>query len=484
MADETLLRQTIAHLKRRGAAYAEARTVCRLHESLAVENGQVKNVSLATDAGVGVRVLVGGSWGFACTPQRTQAAWRRAADEALAIARASAPLNRRAVALTPLAPQRGTYTTPCAVDPFSVPLAKKLDYLFWASQVLREGPHVTRTSALLDFYRTEKHLLTSEGTDVRQTIIESAAMIEVVAQSGEEVQRRSYPNSHHGAYAQGGYEYVKSLDLVGGAAQIRQEVVQLLRAKEPRPGPTTIILDSSQLALQIHESCGHPVELDRVQGTELSYAGGSFLTTDKRGRFRYGSPLVTIVADSTVPGGCGTFGFDDEGVPAARHEIVTRGIFTGYLSSRESAAKAGLRESSGAMRAESWSVPPLVRMTNVNLEPGDATLDELIHETKRGYLLSTNKSWSIDDQRLNFQFSTEIGWEIAGGRLGRVVKNPIYTGITPRFWGGCTGIAHRSFWKLWGIPNCGKGEPTQSMHVGHGTAPARFAHVLVGRKRR
>ena len=483
MSDETLLRRMITHLKRRGAAYAEARTVHRLHESLAVENGQVKNVSLSTDAGVGLRVLVGGSWGFACTPQRMASAWRRAADEALAIARASAGLNRHAVRLTPLSPQRGTYTTSCEVDPFTVSLAKKLDYLFWASQVLQEGPHIQRAIVLLDFYRTEKRLVTTEGTDVAQTVIESGAMVEAVAHGGGEVQRRSYPNSHHGAHAQGGYEYVKSLDLVGGAAQIRQEVAALLRAKEPRPGPTTIILDSSQLALQIHESCGHPVELDRVQGTELSYAGGSFLTTDKRGRFRYGSPLVNIVADSTVQGGVGTFGFDDEGVPAARHDIIKDGLFVGYLSSRESAAKAGLRSSSGAMRAESWNVPPLVRMTNVNLEPGTAALDALIRETKRGYLLSTNKSWSIDDQRLNFQFSTEIGWEIAGGRLGRVVKNPIYTGITPRFWGGCTGIAHRSQWKLWGIPNCGKGEPTQSMHVGHGTAPARFANVLVGRRR-
>ena len=481
MVQPELLRTVIAYLQRRGADYAEARHVAVLHESLAVENAQVKHVSRSADEGIGLRVLVGGSWGFACTPQRTAAACRRAADEALAIARASATINRRPVSLAPLAPQRGRYDTPCEVDPFTVPLSNKLDYLFWASQVLQESPHIQRTIALLDFYRTDKHLVTTEGTDVAQRIIESAAMIEAVAHSGGEVQRRSYPNSHHGAFAQSGYEYVKSLDLVGGARQIRQEVAALLRAKEPRPGPTTVILDSSQLALQIHESCGHPAELDRVQGAELSYAGGSFLTTDKRGRFRYGSRLVNLVADSTTPQGAGTFGFDDEGVPAGRHDLVRRGLFVGYLSSRESAAKARLSASSGAMRAESWSVPPLVRMTNVNLEPGDASLDELIHDTKRGYLLSTNKSWSIDDRRLNFQFSTEIGWEIVNGRLGRIVKNPIYTGITPRFWGGCTGIAHRSHWKLWGIPNCGKGEPTQSMHVGHGAAPARFARVLVGR---
>lgn len=304
-----------------------------------------------------------------------------------------------------------------------------------------------------------------------------------MATSGEEVQRRSYPNSHHGAHAQAGYEYVKALDLVGGAETIRQEAVALLSAKEPRPGETTVILDSSQVALQMHESCGHPVELDRVLGTEISFAGSSFLTPARRGKFVYGSPRVTIVADAATPQGVGSAAYDDEGVAAQQTELIKRGVFVGYLSSRETAATLGLRGSSGAMRAESWNVPPLIRMTNVNLLPGDATLEQLIRDTRRGYLLSTNKSWSIDDRRLNFQFSTEIGWEIAHGKLGAMVKNPIYTGITPVFWKSCTGVGDQATWRLWGIPNCGKGEPGQSMHVGHGAPPARFTKVFVGRKR-
>jgi TldD protein len=269
------------------------------------------------------------------------------------------------------------------------------------------------------------------------------------------------------------------LDLVGGAKTIQTEVLHLLRARPPKAGLTTLVLDPTQVVMQLHESCGHPVELDRALGQELSYAGGSFLTPDQLGRFRYGSDAVTIVADATIPGGVGSFGFDDEGVPAQRVELVKRGAFVGYLSSRESAAQLGLGASGGAMRAEHWDVPPLIRMTNVNLEPQDATLEALIRDINHGYLLATNKSWSIDDKRLNFQFTTEIGWEIVRGKLGAIVKDPLYTGLTPRFWQRCSGLTNRQTWRLWGVPNCAKGEPVQLMHVGHGAPYARFDGVMV-----
>ncbi len=324
-----------------------------------------------------------------------------------------------------------------------------------------------------------KVFASTDGSEIEQHLIESGAGLEVVAQQGNDVQVRSYPNSHHGALAQAGFEYVKQLDLVGGAKTIQHEVLQLLRAKPPKAGQTTLILDPTQMVMQLHESCGHPAELDRVLGQELSYAGGSFLTPDRLGTFRYGSKHITIVADATAPGGVGTFGYDDEGVAAQRMELVHEGMFTGYLSSRESAARLGLRASSGAMRAEQWDVPPLVRMTNVNLEPGEATLGELLQDITHGYLLSTNKSWSIDDRRLNFQFTTEIGWEIMDGKLGSVVKNPLYTGITHQFWQRCTGLTNRDTWRLWGVPNCAKGEPVQLMHVGHGAPYARFDGVAI-----
>jgi TldD protein len=345
--------------------------------------------------------------------------------------------------------------------------------------LLAGTPAIKRATAHMDFSKYTKLFLSTDGARLEQSFIESGAGLEVVAQQGSEVQNRSYPNSHHGALAQAGFEYVKQLDLVGGAKTIQTDVLHLLRAKSPKAGLTTLILDPTQVVMQLHESCGHPVELDRALGQELSYAGGSFLTPERLGTFRYGSPQVNIVADATCPGGVGSFGYDDEGVPAQRVELVRRGTFVGYLSSRESAARLELRSSSGAMRADGWSVPPLVRMTNVNLEPGEATLEQLLHGVKHGYLLSTNKSWSIDDRRLNFQFTTEIAWEITNGQLGAIVKNPLYTGITPQFWGRCTGVGNRSTWRLWGVPNCAKGEPVQLMHVGHGAPYARFDGVQI-----
>jgi TldD protein len=229
----------------------------------------------------------------------------------------------------------------------------------------------------------------------------------------------------------------------------------------------------------VHDSIGHPIELDRVFGTEAAYAGTSFLTTEKLGNFKYGSEHVNVVADATEPGGLGTFGFDDEGVPAQRTEIVRNGLFLGYLTSRETAAALGQR-SNGAMRASGWNRIPLIRMTNVSLEPGDWTLDDMIADTDDGIYMETNRSWSIDDKRLNFQFGTEIGREIKNGKLGDLVKNATYTGITPQFWGSCDAVGNRDTWVVWGTPNCGKGQPQQTMGTGHGASPARFRNVKVG----
>jgi TldD protein len=229
----------------------------------------------------------------------------------------------------------------------------------------------------------------------------------------------------------------------------------------------------------VHESCGHPIELDRVLGTEAAYAGTSFLTIDKLGNFRYGSPIVNITADATTPGGLGTFGFDDEGVPAHATPIIRAGIFVGYLTSRETAASLG-QASNGTMRADGWNRLPIIRMTNINLEPGEWRFDDLVADTEDGLYMEMNKSWSIDDKRLNFQFATEIAYEIKKGKLGRLFKNATYTGITPAFWGGCDAICNRDHWAVWGTPNCGKGQPSQTAHVGHGTAPARFRGVQVG----
>ena len=474
-----LVAWTVRQLQRRGADYADVRYDHLLHESLVAEQERIASISRFESAGFGLRVLIKGSWGFAATPHLTRPAVTHAIQQAIGLAKACTILNRGARPLAPVRPVRARYQSPCAVDPFAVPLARKIDYLLWANQTVLGPDAIQRVASHMDFYQRRKLFVSTDGAHIEQTFIESGAGLEVVARRGDVVQQRSVPNSHHGALAQAGYEYVKALDLVGAAQTAQRDVLQLLRAEPPRAGTTTLILDPTQVVMQLHESCGHPTELDRALGQELSYAGGSFLTPDQLGRLRYGSRLVTIMADATIPGAVGSFGFDDEGVPAQRVPLIKEGLFVGYLSSRESAARLGLPASGGAMRAEGWAVAPLIRMTNVNLEPGNATLEELCHGVKHGYLLTTNKSWSIDDRRLNFQFTTELAQEIVNGRPGAIVRDPLYTGITPEFWGRCTGVGRREDWRLWGIPNCAKGEPMQLMHVGHGASYARFDGVTI-----
>ena len=239
------------------------------------------------------------------------------------------------------------------------------------------------------------------------------------------------------------------------------------------------MIDSEQMELQVHESVGHPTELDRVYGTEAAYAGTSFLKPDDLGSLRYGSEHMNVTADATTPGGLGTFGFDDEGVPARREPIVAEGVLRGFLTSRETAARIG-SGAGGSMRADGWSRMPLVRMTNLHLEPGEGSLEELIAGVDDGIYLETNKSWSIDDKRLNFQFGTQIAWEIKDGKLGRMLRDATYTGQTPVFWGSLDAVAGRDEWVLHGLTNCGKGQPGQYAHVSHGASPARFRNVQVG----
>ena len=462
-----------------GATYADARVMERATESIRVKNERVEGVASADDVGMNVRVIVNNAWGFAATAQLDQRGAERVAEQAVRIARASAQVAGKPVELSPLPPQHGTYTTPLRRDPYLVPLNEKVDLLLNACQAMRALKGVTVASGTMAFGREHKIFASSEGSYVEQTLYDSGAGIEASAMSEGEVQVRSYPNSFMQVGTEG-YEFIEAMDLVGNAPRVAEEAVRLLTAKQcPSDVYTTVILDSSQTALQIHESCGHPIELDRVLGMEAGFVGKSFLTLEKLGTFRYGSDQVNMVADATTPGGLGTFGWDDEGVPAQRSDIVKNGLFVGYLMSRDTAPILGLA-SNGCARADGWNRVPMIRMTNVSLLPGTWTLADLIADTKDGLYLSTNRSWSIDDRRLNFQFGTEIGWEIKNGKLGDMIKNATYTGITPEFWGSCDAICDRDHWVVWGTPNCGKGEPMQVMRTGHGASPARFRNVHVG----
>jgi TldD protein len=270
-------------------------------------------------------------------------------------------------------------------------------------------------------------------------------------------------------------------NLPAHALKTAEEAVALLSAESCPSGTSDIILESSQLALQIHESMGHPSELDRALGQELNFAGASFLTPEKLGKLQYGSAIVNLVADATKSGALGSFGFDDEGVQAQNVDLVKNGLFCGYLSSRDTAEQIGLTRSGGMMRAESWNFAPIIRMTNISLLPGAAgSLEDIIADTKDGILMETNRSWSIDQLRYNFQFSTEAGWQIKNGRRTKLLKSCSYGGITPEFWNACDAIGGLENYIDWGTPNCGKGQPMQTMWTGHGASPSRFRKIAVG----
>jgi TldD protein len=463
-----------------GASYADVRVVRRREESIAVKTGRVEGVAMGESEGFGLRVLVDGAWGFASSDHLDLAEADRIAALAVRIAKASATALRRPVVLDDRPPAHGTFETPVVEDPFEVPLEAKIADLVAADRAASTVKGIAFTESMYAAQREWKTFAATDGSYIEQTITHVGTGLEANAIEGDEHQRRSYPDAG-GGYQAAGYEYIRSLDLGAHAEAYAEEAVELLTAPQCPPGRRTIILDPSQLYLQLHESCGHPTELDRVFGTEASYAGTSFLTTDKLDEgFRYGSDKITIVADATAAGGMGSFGWDDEGVAAQAVPLVQNGIFVGYLSSRETAPRIG-RRSGGAMRADGWNRIPLIRMTNVNLMPVPGmNLDEIVADTDDGLYLASNRSWSIDDRRLNFQFATEVAYEIKGGKKGRLYKNPTYPGITYEFWRSCDAVGDERSFVMLGTPNCGKGEPGQTAHVGHAVPGARFRDVQVG----
>ena len=462
-----------------GATYADIRIVETVSESIAVKNGKLEKISHRFDTGFGIRVIAGGSWGFASSNILTPTEIEKIAAAAVTIAKASATVQNKQVKLTPLKATTSVYRTPIEIDPFNVSDEEKLELLFDADEKLRQDDRIVVASSSLYFLKKKTYFASTEGSNTSQEIIESGGGISATATDGKEMERRSYPNSMGGQAQCRGYESILEMDLSGNANRVRDEAVALLSAEICPTKETSLILDSSQLALQVHESIGHPVELDRILGMEASFAGTSFISTDDVGSLKYGSPIVNVTADATIPGALGTFGFDDEGVPAQRTDIITDGILTGLLTSRETAGVLK-RESNATMRADGWNRTPIIRMTNINLLPGAWSFDDLIADTDDGIYMETNKSWSIDDKRLNFQFATEIAWEISGGERKKMYRSPNYTGLTPEFWNSCDAICNESHWSVWGTPNCGKGEPMQVAHVAHGTSPSRFLNVKVG----
>ena len=463
-----------------GATYCDARILKRQSQFIQTKNDKLLALNQEESTGVGIRVLANGGWGFCATQNLSEKSLSRCAQQATAIARASGSCRREAIKLVPEPAWRATWTSPHLIDPFTVELDTKLDLLLSCAETILKVPGITLAQGMLHFIKDRQFFASSEGAQIEQLSIRSGCLIEATAAADGDQQRCSYPCSF-GQYEQSGYEIVEKWNLPAHAEEIARRAVALLSAPTCPRGEIDTIIGASQLGLQIHESMGHPSELDRALGQEINFAGASFLTPDKLGKLRYGSKLVNLVADATASGALGSFGFDDEGVQAQCTYLVKDGVFKGYLSSRDTAALVGLRRSGGAMRAESWNYAPIIRMTNISLVPGEAgSLEDLIADTKDGLYMETNKSWSIDSMRYNFQFSTEAAWEIKNGKLGRLLKNPSYSGITPDFWNSCDAIAGRSHYTEWGTPNCGKGQPMQTMWTGHGASPARFRKLSVG----
>lgn len=477
--DRSLVEEALDTMAAGGCEYGDIRMEYNKSENITVKNDKPEVIRQGESMGYGIRVLVKGSWGFFSCDELTRKGIVKTTRKALAIARAGQKAPSNHVLYQPSPKIRARFVTPFERDPFSVSLEEKLSLLSSATGKMLKKNGIRIAKGFADSSKKNKLFASTKGSWIEQEITTCGGGILATAIKDGEVQIRSYPSSFRGNFATAGWEFVQAMELDNYAPEVAAEAIALIKAREcPVVDRATIILGSDQLSLQIHESIGHPIELDRVFGQEASYAGTSFLNPQMLGAFRYGSAEVTITADATTPLGLGSFGYDDEGTPSQCVAIIEKGILKNFLTSCGTAAHLkGKKRSNGTARAESWKNIPLIRMTNINMEPGTWDFEDLISDTKHGYLLETNKSWSIDDKRINFQFGTEAAWEIKNGKIGRLFKNPVYTGITPVFWNSCDAVCNANYWELWGVPNCGKGEPPQTMHVGHGAAPARFRNV-------
>lgn len=469
-------------IRRPAVEYADARLELCRDRHLATRNGKVAAVTESESLGLAIRVLVSGAWGFAATNDLTYRGIEATVRRALDIASASALALKRPARLAAEQPYQSDWVSPCLIDPFRMTPGEQLGLMLDVDAELRHNPAITLAECSMSFTRREKWFASTIGSDIHQLKIHSGAGYAAQCYRGDEIQKRSYPNSFGGQYQLKGYELIHELKLKENAARIAEEAVALHSADLCPEGRFNLILDGSQLGLQIHESIGHPIELDRVLGSEANYAGLSFLSPADAGKLRYGSDIVNVVCDARLDHGpgLGTFAFDDEGVPAQRNVIVENGIFRGFMTSRETAAEIGQSRSNGTMRADGWARLPLIRMTNVSLQPGSDSLDSVFSGVGRAIYMETNKSWSIDDKRYNFQFGCEIAWEIRDGRRVRMLRNPTYSGISTEFWNSCEAISGPEHWTLWGVPNCGKGQPEQVIGTGHGASPSRFREISVG----
>jgi len=462
----------------RGAHYCDVRFERSRSERVDVRNGDVSGLADTRSDGYGIRALVSGAWGFASSNGFDDAALDRAAARAVAMASAGAKIAARRIGEVPTQKYVDTFATHLERDPQTIPIGERIALLLDAEKALHATPSISVGRAWMDLWRTEKFFFSSIGSQIAQTIVQSGSGMSALAVGNGDSQMRMWPGDR-GLYQGGGYEIIEAAQLRENAQRTGEEAHQLLSAPQCPSGTMDIVLGGSQVSLQIHESCGHAAELDRVMGWEANFSGTSFLSFEALGDLQYGSNIVNIEIDGSLPRGIATVGYDDEGTRSVRSDVIREGRLVGFESSRDTARLIG-RESNACVRAQSWQHVPMIRMCNLNLLPGTTPFEELFTGIKHGVYMEANRSWSIDDRRLNFQFGCQIGWEIVDGKRGRMLKNPTYAGVTPQFWNSCDAIGDADSWFAWGTPNCGKGEPMQTGRTTQAAAPARFRNVEVG----
>lgn len=469
----------LAQAVKLGASYADIRINRYRRESIATRERQVQNVSRSTSYGLGLRVLVNGTWGFAASNIVDAVSARAAAEQAVAIARANAALTTRKVVLANADQVVTTWANPIKRDPFEVPLETKTAFLMQLNEAALAVPGVSFINSQLQFVDEQKYFASSEGSRITQRLVRTYPQFTTTAadRAAGDFQTRAVVDRAKLL----GYEYVEDYPWLQDAERAGHEVVEKLAAKPAVPGRYDVVVDPSQLFLAIHESVGHSTELDRSLGYEANMAGTSFVKPGDAGKLRFGSKIVNLVGDRTQPGGLATTGFDDEGVPSDRWHLVRDGLFVDWQTTRELAPLVGQQKSHGCLHADDWSSVPFPRMPNVSLEPAatEVTLDDLFSDIKRGIYVVGRGVSSIDQQRYNFQFGGAVIREITNGKLGPMLRDAAYQSRTPDFWASCDGLGGPATYRLWGTSADGKGEPGQTNAVSHGCPPARFRNVTV-----
>lgn len=482
-ADEPIARAAVEAAMAAGATFAEARLVRYRQESTTIRDDHVEAVVRSDEYGIGVRVIAEGGWGYAASGVVDLATAKRLAKQAVDTAKRSggllSQLGRDGVVWAPNPVQEGQWVAPHEVDPLGVPVQDKAGLLLEASRELLKVPGVAHAQGGLHVVVEDKLYVSSEGARIHQIVPRVAPDLTAIAVDAR--RNRFASRSHEAPAMQAGWEYITELDLRGDAAKVGAEAVQKLYAKPVEPGQRQIVLAPSNLWLTIHESIGHPTELDRAMGYEADFAGTSFIGPKDAGRLKIGSSIVDLVADRTQPGGLATVGWDDDGVVPSRWPIVQDGVFVGWQTTRDQAAWIGEEQSRGTSYGQGYRGMPFQRMPNISLQPGAEgyTTEDLINATEDGIYITGRGSWSIDQQRYNFQFGGQMFWEIKRGRITQPLRDVAYQANTIEFWHSCDMLGGEGTYRLHGTFGDGKGQPMQLNAVSHGCPPARFTAQIV-----